>query len=589
MRISVKTAAAAACGIAAALLVSGCSVFSDPEGTTKYSYFEPDKTTVTTLPPETTEPTTTEATTADDEAVVAAVEGELASLLDESSVEVVCGGKSVIIPASRVNAPADPERLAARLSERGCAPDTLERYLALKGALPQGKTDRSAIRAELAAFQKMLESAAASTYEIDGRVLTLHVGEKTQELKIYGTAAKVAEAFDGFAYGKVEADYTEKNPELPWDEIAAACSVEAVDAHYEYVDLNENARLVPETDGYALDMEQIQNRYAHAKEGATLTFTARDTHPTLRADNVDEMLFSYEISSYKTWFNVNEWSRSENIRLASRNIDGAVIMPGERFSFNGTVGERTKERGFQEATVYVQGTMEPGLGGGICQVSSTIYCAALRGGFTQVYRYNHQFTISYTALGEDATVYWGALDYSFRNNYDFPVKILMEIDGGFLNVRIMGQEPENKFTVVIEHETEKELKQKMVYEEKKDMKPGTEKLQRKGKPGYIIITKVTVYQNGTVYSRWEYKDTYDPYNGLTYRGPKITSESTTEETTTEPPETTRKTKKTTEPTETTEPPESTEETTKKTKKTTEATEPSSDPPASGETDPPAES
>ena len=97
MRISVKTAAAAACGIAATLLVSGCSVFSDPEVTTKYSYFEPDKTTVTTLPPETTEPTTTEATTADDEAVVAAVEGELASLLDESSVEVVCGGKSVII------------------------------------------------------------------------------------------------------------------------------------------------------------------------------------------------------------------------------------------------------------------------------------------------------------------------------------------------------------------------------------------------------------------------------------------------------------------------------------------------------------
>ena len=542
----------------AAAVISGVAVFASgcgetlPHETTGNSSSELTETT-TESTPETARPLA-------DSEVVSYVEDHILALRNECAVEVFCGDASFSLTAAEVNAPYSRELLEKTLEDIGYGPELLERYDALRKNAPEYEIDEQLILDKLTDFYTQVKSMTESSYSVNERTLTINVGEKQRVIKPFATKSEVVKAFEEFRYGRLEAKYDENNPYLDWAKVVADVTVEAKDAYYEYVSLEKNAVIVPETDGYTVDLEEIKKAYAAAAPGEVLTFAAHDTKPEITTETIDSILFCDEISSYTTYFNTNEYSRSENIRLASKSIDGAVILPGERFSFNSTVGERTKERGYKEATVYVGGTMEPGLGGGICQVSSTVYCASLRGAFTQVYRYNHQFTITYVPLGEDATVYWGALDYSFRNNYDSPIKILMEIDGGSLTVRIMGKLSDDSYSVQISHETVEEHKQKMVYKQDNSLKPGEEKLSRRGKPGYEIKTTVVTYKNGSYFSQRTYTDDYDPYNGLTYRGPLIeTTENTTKPTTptetstkptpTAPPETS--TKPTPKPTDTT--------------------------------------
>lgn len=525
-----------------AAVISGVAVFASACGETL-----PQKTTGTSssgAPATTTESTPETARPLADSEVVSYVEDHILALRDECAVEVFCGDASFTLTAAEVNAPYSRELLEKTLEDIGYGPELLDRYDALCKNAPEYEIDEQLILDKLTDFYTQVKSMTGSSYSVNERTLTITVGEKQRVIKPFATKSEVVKAFEEFRYGRLEAKYDEKNPSLDWAKVVAGVTVEAKDAYYEYVSLEKNAVLVPETDGYTVDLDEIKNAYGAAAPGEVLTFEAHDTKPEITTETIDSILFCDEISSYTTYFNTNEYSRSENIRLASKSIDGAVILPGERFSFNSTVGERTKERGYKEATVYVGGTMEPGLGGGICQVSSTVYCASLRGAFTQLYRYNHQFTITYVPLGEDATVYWGALDYSFRNNYDSPIKILMEIDGGSLTVRIMGKLSDDSYSVQISHETVEEHKQEMIYKQDNSLKPGEEKLSRKGKPGYEIKTTVVTYKNGSYFSKRTYTDDYDPYNGLTYRGPLIeTTEKTTKPTTpSAPPETSTKPK-----------------------------------------------
>lgn len=129
------------------------------------------------------------------------------------------------------------------------------------------------------------------------------------------------------------------------------------------------------------------------------------------------------LGKYKTSFNPNEKNRTVNLKLAAAAIHGKVIQPGKSFSFNGVVGPRTKERGYLPATIFVGGKKEQGLGGGICQVSSTLYNAVLNSKLTVVERHTHSLPVTYVPTGKDATVSYGWLDFRFKNQYAKPVKI----------------------------------------------------------------------------------------------------------------------------------------------------------------------
>ncbi|MEF3304546.1 VanW family protein [Paenibacillus sp. GYB003] len=130
-----------------------------------------------------------------------------------------------------------------------------------------------------------------------------------------------------------------------------------------------------------------------------------------------------QIGAYATYFNAGNKSRSHNIGLASKAIDSTVVFPGETFSFNRTVGKRTEEKGYLRAPVIVRGELSEGIGGGICQVSSTLFNAIDRAGLQIVQRYSHSRHVPYVPPGRDATVSWDGPDFVFRNAYNQPVLI----------------------------------------------------------------------------------------------------------------------------------------------------------------------
>lgn len=161
------------------------------------------------------------------------------------------------------------------------------------------------------------------------------------------------------------------------------------------------------------------------------------------------LLFSYSppakagdfpvlLSTYTTWFDSYPAARAENIRLAAGALDGRIVGSGEVFSFNATTGPRSRERGYREAMILIQGTATPGIGGGICQVASTLYNVVLRAGLPVVERHPHSRPVPYVPLGTDATVGGAGLDLRFRNNLPLPVKIAARVGKDYLTISLYG-------------------------------------------------------------------------------------------------------------------------------------------------------
>ena len=146
------------------------------------------------------------------------------------------------------------------------------------------------------------------------------------------------------------------------------------------------------------------------------TFMKQEILPEVTAETLPQKYFKDLLGQQITYYNTAEKNRTVNVGLATAAVNENIILPGQTFSFNRVVGERTAQKGYLPATVFQNGGMQEGLGGGICQVTSTIYAAALKAELDQVSRYVHAYKVSYIDLGMDATVYWGSLDYVFRNN-----------------------------------------------------------------------------------------------------------------------------------------------------------------------------
>ncbi|WP_232698931.1 VanW family protein [Brevibacillus daliensis] len=143
-----------------------------------------------------------------------------------------------------------------------------------------------------------------------------------------------------------------------------------------------------------------------------------------------------QIGSYITYFNSGNKNRAKNIDLSARAIDNIVLFPGEIFSFNNTVGERTREKGYLPAPVIVKGELSEGVGGGICQVSSTLYNAVDKSGLSIVQRYAHSRNVAYVPPGRDATVSWNGPDFRFQNQYAYPILIRAKSIYGMMVVRV---------------------------------------------------------------------------------------------------------------------------------------------------------
>ncbi|MBQ7739841.1 MAG: VanW family protein [Eubacterium sp.] len=160
----------------------------------------------------------------------------------------------------------------------------------------------------------------------------------------------------------------------------------------------------------------------------------QNVYPALEKDSSGK--FSHKISEYSTYFNTGDVSRSSNIRHAAASINGLVIPSGGSFSFNQNVGKRTGPAGYDEAHVIRDGELVDGMGGGVCQVSTTIFEAVLRANVKILERHNHSLKVGYVPLGGDATVSFGSQDLKFRNTLGCDIKLSMKCSGGKLTCAV---------------------------------------------------------------------------------------------------------------------------------------------------------
>mgnify|MGYP005751709193 FL=1 len=433
-------------------------------------------------------------------AAVDKIEKESGALYEGQNVSVTIYETTYDIPVEDVLQSVDSEQSAANAFAVGRTGNPFVRmWNVIKAAAGQNEAQIAATVDE-DGLTKTLEDIASKaltepvepTWEIGTDTMTIYAGKPGVNFD----SAAVEQVLDekirlmDFEPYEVSVELSE-TPQIDIDKIAEQVIGDPVSAT---VSKEDGKTIIPEKVGVQFDVEEartiIGDGSAESYEIPVTTTAAKVT-----AEKLEEVLFRDTLASCSTSLNEGNVPRTNNVRLASAAINGTILNPGEEFSYNNVVGERTTERGYQSAGAYSGNEIIDEVGGGVCQPSSTLYMAVLRADLEVTQRVNHSFTVAYTPLGEDATVSWGGPDFCFKNDTDYPIKILAEQSNGQLTMTIVGTKTSDKTvttrTEVIETYTPQRI-------EKKDnsMMVGQSRVEVSGIPGYSTRTYKIITENG---------------------------------------------------------------------------------------------
>lgn len=270
---------------------------------------------------------------------------------------------------------------------------------------------------------------------------------------------------------------------------------------------------------FAISMEEAKAIISNQQDEYTIPL--KITYPNVTTNQIGNEAFPALLSQFSTSFTSSGYNRSNNIILSSAKLNGLVLMPGEEFSYNQAVGQRTRAAGFREAGAYSNGKVVQEVGGGICQVSSTLYNAVLYANLEIVERTNHYFNPGYVKAGLDATVSWGGPDFRFRNNRNYPIRIVTDTSGKKLKVYIYGLKTDDDCTVVLDPRYISSVPYKTTYQNDASLATGETRVISSGSNGCKTATYKYVYdKNGTlISSECISRDTYSPHNKVVAVGP----------------------------------------------------------------------
>lgn len=206
-----------------------------------------------------------------------------------------------------------------------------------------------------------------------------------------------------------------------------------------YIRRNEEGecQVVPHVVGIDFDVTSAEKLFAETTEGTQVRIPLNVTMPEMTQNKLRGMLFADVLGECTTSVSGTA-NRLNNVKIATNAIDGIILMPGEVFSYDETLGPRTTENGYLPAPAYIGGKTVDDVGGGICQDSSTLYYATLKANLEIVERTNHMYTVGYVPDGLDATVAYNAIDFKFRNNTEYPIKITAAYNKNKLTVQLLG-------------------------------------------------------------------------------------------------------------------------------------------------------
>ena len=358
----------------------------------------------------------------------------------------------------------------------------------------------------------------SSYYREDNNLI---VTKGKQGIKI-DTETLLAKIKERLADKKIVDDYLEipviqKSPEpIDLEKIHSEIYKEAKDAYY----TKDPFTVFEEVEGVDFNVEEAKKALeAEDKEEYVIPLTI--TKPKVTINDIGSEAFPDKLSSFTTRYDPGAKDRNTNLQLACQKLNNKVILAGETFSYNKTLGERTIAAGYKNAKVYENGQVVDGIGGGICQISSTLYNAVLLANLEITERRNHQFVTSYLPAGRDATVVYGMTDFKFKNTRKYPVKIKASISGGVASIGIYGIKEENEYTFSFETRTISTIPTSTRYIEDATLPVGTEQVKQKGANGVKTETYITKMLNGKIVSKTLLsRDTYDAMQKIIVKGTK---------------------------------------------------------------------
>ena len=285
-----------------------------------------------------------------------------------------------------------------------------------------------------------------------------------------GAGIKIDELKSSIIDAISDISYTRKYIDIPiYDKIPDEINVDNI--HNEVYREVKNAYFTTEpyavfadVTGVDFDTEKLKQKIALNPEAEEYVQSLIYTKADVTVNDLGKEAFPDLLASFSTDYITSNTARTTNLRLAAGKINGTVVMPGEIFSYNKVVGKRTVAAGYKEAAVYQDGGVTNGLGGGICQISTTLYNAAIKANMEIETRRNHMFVPSYISAGKDATVVWGSTDFKFKNRRDYPIKIETSVSGGVAKVNIYGLRTDNEYDISLETRTVKSTGSSLVVE-----------------------------------------------------------------------------------------------------------------------------
>ena len=295
---------------------------------------------------------------------------------------------------------------------------------------------------------KLPDKIIESSYYIDNNNLIITKGQDgnivdvSQMITVIENNIKNLNVKDN----KIEIITKSKKPnEVDIEKIYNEVHKDAVDAYF----TQEPLAVFPSENGIDFDISIEDAKKLLNESEKECTIPLKVLYPNVTTNMIGSEAFPDQLSSFSTNYSAQNVNRTTNLRLAANKINGTVVMPGEEFSYNKVVGERTIAAGYKEAPIYVSGRVEDGLGGGICQITTTLYNAVVYANLEITERTNHQFVPSYAGASRDATVVYGAIDFKFKNNRNYPIKILCSVSSGVANFQILGLKTSEDYDVEI--------------------------------------------------------------------------------------------------------------------------------------------
>lgn len=272
----------------------------------------------------------------------------------------------------------------------------------------------------------------------------------------------------------------------------------------------ETVQIVESTNGKEVDSEdaylQLKN-IIDEESKPEIRLAMVDVKPKLSTEDARKLKVTGPIASFTTHFDLKKVNRTFNVKVAASAIDGKVVLPGETFSFNDVVGPRSVEAGYKEAKTIINNEFVDSLGGGVCQVSSTLYNALLQANVKILHRSNHSLVIKYVPLGQDAAVAFGSKDLKFKNTLPCAIVIKSSINGSNLTIKLFGDITLKKSVRVINNIV-KEYPFKTVYKYDPTLPKGKQVVSQRGENGYRVNSVLLVYQGGRLISKKNLPSSY---------------------------------------------------------------------------------